>query len=68
MVRIFFLICLLLIQPAYANVFEHEAQLDIIVKELPELNSIKCKFRQENRFLIFFLNLLEILLLIRVKV
>ena len=38
MVRIIFLICLLLIQPAYANVFEHEAQLDKIVKELPELN------------------------------
>lgn len=49
MVRIFFLICLLLIQPAYANVFEHEAQLDKIVKELPELNSIKCKFRQEKQ-------------------
>ena len=40
MVRIFFLICLLLIQPVYANVFEHEAQLDKIVKELPELNKI----------------------------
>lgn len=49
MVRIIFLICLLLIQPAYANVFEHEAQLDKIVKELPELNSIKCKFRQEKQ-------------------
>lgn len=68
MVRIIFLICLLLIQPAYANVFEHEAQLDKIVKELPELNSIKCKFRQENRFPIFFLNLPEILHLTRVKV
>ena len=55
MVRIIFLICLLLIQPAYANVFEHEAQLDKIVKELPELNSIKCKFskssNRRNKFL-----------------
>lgn len=49
MVRIFLLICLLLIQPAFANVFEHETSLDKIAKELPEMNSIKCKFRQEKQ-------------------
>lgn len=43
------LISIFLMLPAGANVFEHEKPLKEIVKELPELNSINCTFRQEKQ-------------------
>lgn len=42
------ILCLLIMPFANANVFEHPQNLPTIAKQLPELNSINCKFRQEK--------------------
>lgn len=37
-------------QYATASVFDHPQKLAVITKELPELNSINCRFKQEKTF------------------
>lgn len=44
------LVSLFVLSSANASVFEHEASLDKIANELPELKSIECKFIQEKQF------------------
>lgn len=46
-------ICLILailffMQPTFASVFEHEQKLAYIVKQLPAMKSVSCKFKQEK--------------------
>ncbi len=50
MIRQFFIIIIILFMslPAFADVFEHPQKLSYIVQNLPELNSIKCRFEQEK--------------------
>lgn len=47
--KLLFLITILT-QPSFANVFEHPQKLSAITNNLPELNSINCKFHQEKTF------------------
>lgn len=44
------IISLLFCQYASASVFEHPQKLAYITGELPELNSINCRFKQEKTF------------------
>lgn len=37
-------------QSVFANVFNHPQKLSVIATNLPELNNISCKFRQEKTF------------------
>jgi len=47
--KIFILILILFCTPsAYADVFSHPEKLSVIIKSLPEFNSVKCKFEQEK--------------------
>ena len=41
--------CITILSPALGNVFEHEQTLDYISKQIPPLNSVECKFRQEKQ-------------------
>ena len=36
------------ISPTFGNVYEHPSDLDGIIKQIPKIGSIKCKFRQEK--------------------
>ena len=42
------IIFLLIISPVFADVFEHPKKLEDITKELPALESVRCKFSQEK--------------------
>jgi len=43
-----FIIFLLFCNSAFAEVYEHPATLEVIVKTIPEPGNIKCKFKQEK--------------------
>ncbi|MBQ3641329.1 outer membrane lipoprotein carrier protein LolA [bacterium] len=45
---IFFLSLFLLLNPAYADVFDNPSSIEKIIPQLPEIKTIKCKFKQEK--------------------
>ena len=46
--RFLTILCLLVMPAVCASVFEHPQNLSAFAKQLPELSSINCKFRQEK--------------------